>query len=181
MYVLVFHSYAIRMYSYAIRMFFFFLSGFFFHEHSRITGLQGKGEGISLTPHYHFHPLHRHLEISRSITAESSPLHISISHSYVPVCNQYVTPMSRISSLCHSYVLVYQLYVTRLYPHVICMSPVHARMLLVCTCMSFVCHSYAHTCTRMYSYVILMSLVCTRISTVCHSSVPACHLHVTGT
>ena len=39
---------------------FFFLSGFFFHEHSRITELQGKVEGISLTPHYHFHPLHRH-------------------------------------------------------------------------------------------------------------------------
>ena len=28
----------------------------FFHEHSRITGLQGKEEGISLTPRYHFHP-----------------------------------------------------------------------------------------------------------------------------
>ena len=51
----------------------------FFHEHSRITGLQGKGEGISLTPHYHFHPLHRHLDISRAITAESSPLHIASS------------------------------------------------------------------------------------------------------
>ena len=25
---------------------FFFLSEFFFHDHSRITGLQGKGEGI---------------------------------------------------------------------------------------------------------------------------------------
>ena len=36
----------------------------FFHEHSRITGLQGKGEGISLTPHYHFHPLHRHLVLA---------------------------------------------------------------------------------------------------------------------
>ena len=46
----------------------------FFHEHLRITGLQGKGEGISLTPHYHFHPLHRHLDISRAITAESSTL-----------------------------------------------------------------------------------------------------------
>ena len=23
----------------------------FFHEHSRITGVQGKGEGVSLTPH----------------------------------------------------------------------------------------------------------------------------------
>ena len=24
----------------------------------------GEGEGISLTPHYHFHPLHRHLDIN---------------------------------------------------------------------------------------------------------------------
>ena len=44
----------------------------FFHEHSWITGLQEKREGISLTPNYHFHPLHRHLHISRAITAESS-------------------------------------------------------------------------------------------------------------
>ena len=51
----------------------------FFHKHSRITGLKGKGEGISLTPHYHFHPLHRHLGISRAVAAESSPLHIASS------------------------------------------------------------------------------------------------------
>ena len=51
----------------------------FFHEHSRITGLQGKEEGISLTSHYHFHPLHRQLDISWAITAESSPLHIASS------------------------------------------------------------------------------------------------------
>ena len=57
----------------------FFSIWVFFHEHSQITGLQGKGEGISLTPHYHFHPLHRHLDISRAITAESSPLHIASS------------------------------------------------------------------------------------------------------
>ena len=48
----------------------------FFRDHSRITGLQGKVEGISLTPHYHFHSLHRHLDISPAITAESSPVHI---------------------------------------------------------------------------------------------------------
>ena len=60
-------------------MFFFFSMWVFFHEHSRITGLQGKGEGISLTPQYHFPPLHRHLDISRAITAESSPLHIASS------------------------------------------------------------------------------------------------------
>ena len=66
-----------RMYS--LYFFFIFSIWLFFHEHSRITGLQGKGKGISLTPYYHFHPLHRHLDISRAITAESSPLHIGSS------------------------------------------------------------------------------------------------------
>ena len=56
---------------------FFFSIWVFFHEHSRFTGKQGKGEGIYLTPLYHFHPLHRHLDISRAITAGSSPLHIA--------------------------------------------------------------------------------------------------------
>ena len=56
--------------------FFLYLGWVSFHNHSRITVLQGKGEDISLTPHYHFHPLHRHLDISRAITAESSSLHI---------------------------------------------------------------------------------------------------------
>ena len=60
---------------------FFFSIWFFFHNHSRITGLQMKGEGISLTPHYYFHTLHSHLDISREITAESLPLHIGSSHS----------------------------------------------------------------------------------------------------
>ena len=32
----------------------FFSIWVFFQEHSRITGVQGKGEGISLTPHSHF-------------------------------------------------------------------------------------------------------------------------------
>ena len=54
---------------------FFFCLGFF-HENSRFTGQQEKGEVISLIPLYHFHPLHRHVDISRVITAESSPLHI---------------------------------------------------------------------------------------------------------
>ena len=59
---------------------FFFLSiGVFFHEHSLFTGQQEKGEGIYLTPLYHLHPLHRHLDMSRSITVESSPLHIASS------------------------------------------------------------------------------------------------------
>ena len=59
--------------------FFFFSIWVFFYEYSRITGLQGKGEGISLTPHYHFHPLHRRVNIGRVITAESSPLHTASS------------------------------------------------------------------------------------------------------
>ena len=60
-------------------LFCFFSIWVFFHNHSRITGLQGKREGISLSPHYHFHPLHRRLDISRVITTESSPLHIASS------------------------------------------------------------------------------------------------------
>ena len=50
-----------------------------FREHSRFTWQQGKGETISLTPLYHFHPLQRHLDINRPITAESSPLHTASS------------------------------------------------------------------------------------------------------
>ena len=57
----------------------FFSIWIFFREHSRITGQQGKGQGISATPHYYFHPLYKHLDINRAITAESSPLHIASS------------------------------------------------------------------------------------------------------
>ena len=59
--------------------FFFFSIWVFFHDHSRIRGLQGKGEGIFLSPHYHFHSLHRHLDISQAIAAGGSPLHIASS------------------------------------------------------------------------------------------------------
>ena len=54
----------------------FFSIWVFFHDHSRITGQQENGEGISLTRHYHYHAFHRHLEISRDITAESSLPHM---------------------------------------------------------------------------------------------------------
>ena len=54
----------------------FFSVWVFFHDHSQITGLQEKGKGISLTHHYLFQSLHRHLGIIRAITAESSPPHI---------------------------------------------------------------------------------------------------------
>ena len=37
----------------------------------------GEGEAISLNPLHYFHSLHRHLDISQVITAESSPLHLA--------------------------------------------------------------------------------------------------------
>ena len=60
-------------------MFFFFSIWLFLHDHSWITGLKGKGDGISLIPYYHFHLLHRHLDISREITTDSSPLRLGSS------------------------------------------------------------------------------------------------------
>ena len=57
---------------------FFFSIWVFFHKHSGFTWQQGKGKSIYLTPLYHFYLLHRHLDISRAIAAESSPLHIAI-------------------------------------------------------------------------------------------------------
>ena len=57
----------------------FFFIWVFFHEHSQFTGQQGKGEGISLTPLCHLHLLHKLSDISRTIIAESSPLHIGSS------------------------------------------------------------------------------------------------------
>ena len=43
-----------------------------FHEHLQFTGKQGKGVAISLTPLYHFHQFHRHLDISQAISKERS-------------------------------------------------------------------------------------------------------------
>ena len=50
----------------------FFLIWVFFDKHSRITGLQGKGEDISLTYHYHFHTLQRHFDDEILIIVEKS-------------------------------------------------------------------------------------------------------------
>ena len=44
-----------------------------------INRAAGKGGSIYLTPLYHYHPLHRHIDISQMITAERSPLHIASS------------------------------------------------------------------------------------------------------
>ena len=72
--------------------FFYFSVWVFFHNHSRITGLQGKEEGIPLTCHYHFQPLHRHFGISQTITAESSFLHIG-SNTLVSECKSLTTKL----------------------------------------------------------------------------------------
>ena len=53
----------------------FFLSRFSFTYIHDLQDSRRRGR-ISLTPLYHFHPLHRHLDISWAITAESSPLNI---------------------------------------------------------------------------------------------------------
>ena len=60
---------------YEWKCWFFFLSGFSFSNIHESRDCKGKWEGISLTPHCNFHPLHRNLEISRVITANSSLLH----------------------------------------------------------------------------------------------------------
>ena len=57
----------------------FFLSGFSFTNDHDSQRQPGKGKAISLISLYHFYPLHRHLDISRAITAESSPLYIVVS------------------------------------------------------------------------------------------------------
>ena len=49
----------------------FYLSGFY------LKYINDSKETVFLTPLYHFHPLHRRLDISQVITAESSPLHIA--------------------------------------------------------------------------------------------------------
>ena len=65
----------IEVRAFLLSFLFFFYLGFFsltFTNHRTAR----EGGSISLTPHYH-HPLYRHLNISRAITAESSPLHIA--------------------------------------------------------------------------------------------------------
>ena len=65
--------------SWCLSVYLFVSIWFFFHKHSRFPGQQENGEHISLSPLYHPHPLHSHLDISQTITAESSFLHIASS------------------------------------------------------------------------------------------------------
>ena len=54
---------------------FFFSIWVFFQDHLWITELQGRRDGVYLTPLYLLHTLHRHLDISRAIIAGRSTLH----------------------------------------------------------------------------------------------------------
>ena len=105
------------------------------------------------------------------------------------VCHLYVPYVTHMSFACHSYVLIFHTYVTRMCSFFIRMSLVcncmssyvlvcHSyvtRISVVFTCMSPVCHSYTLVChpyvTRIYSYATRMSLVYTRMPSVCHSYV----------
>ena len=82
---------------------------------------------------------------------------------------------TRISSVYHSYVLVFNgASLTFILMSSVCDLYV-IRMSPVCTRMSLVCHSYVIRTsllyTRMYLYVVLMSLACTHMSSVCYSYV----------
>ena len=50
-----------------------------FMNHTTSGEVEGVKGDISLPPQYHFHPLHRRLEIVRANAAESSPLHVGSS------------------------------------------------------------------------------------------------------
>ena len=58
-------------------VFVFVLSGFSSTSIHDSQGSKGRGKSSILVPLYHFHPLHRHLDISRAITAGSTPLRVA--------------------------------------------------------------------------------------------------------
>ena len=60
------YTVAIRKYLQVIKLVSLFPILVFFHIYLQITGLQMKREGIFWTPRYHFHPFHRHLDISQA-------------------------------------------------------------------------------------------------------------------
>ena len=60
----------------------FFLSGPSIMNFRDSQGSKVGGRLPLLTFLYYFHTLHKHLDISRTITAESSPLHITSSRTW---------------------------------------------------------------------------------------------------
>ena len=65
-----------RMINYEWPIYIIFYLGFLSRTFT-IYRIAEEGEAVSLTHLYQFQPLHRHLDISRAITAESSHLHIA--------------------------------------------------------------------------------------------------------
>ena len=60
--------------------YFFFLSGFSFTDIQDLQDNRGRGSlSFSSTALCHFHLLHRHSEISKAVTAQSSPTYIASS------------------------------------------------------------------------------------------------------
>ena len=57
----------------------YFLSEFSLTNIHESQDCRGRRRAFLLAPHYHLHPLHRHLDINRAIAAESSHLHIASS------------------------------------------------------------------------------------------------------
>ena len=69
---------------------FFFLSGFSFKNIHNSNEQQGKVKAISLTHLYHFHPLHRYIDISQAITAQSQQSDAT-EEPLVSQCKQLIT------------------------------------------------------------------------------------------
>ena len=90
--------------------------------------------------------------------------------------------VTRMSFVCHSYVLVCHLHATSMcshyYMHVLECHPYVTRMYIIR--MSLVCTRMSLVWTRMYSYVIRVSLVCHPYVFLCHSYVVVCHPYVFG-
>ena len=57
----------------------------------------GEGGGHFFNPHYHFYLLHRHLDISLAITAESAPLHVEVN--WEPLVSQRISLNTKLSAL----------------------------------------------------------------------------------
>ena len=96
-----------------ITVFVFFSVWVFFHKLSRITGMQGEEEGISLTPHYHFHPLpNQPGDYCRELTSAHS---LQPDSNQEPLVSQRKSLTTKLRALTRNYVWkIRQNYVTNI-------------------------------------------------------------------
>ena len=81
-----------------------FLSRFSFMDIHNSQDNRGRGSlSLSLTALYHFHLLHRHVDISQAITAESLPMHIASSQTWT---RNLFFPNASCHKLCGKQLLV---------------------------------------------------------------------------